>query len=523
MKTNGLIATKYFAKIPVSFIHFDKTCTVTAQTELPFCFTPNTDMNKKRKSMNEPISIASLPNELISAILGFCDLSSLGRLGSSCRKLHRLVNIDGFNSFYVRANYDVRTWPLRKTLDTASAVEKSQFCVNADRLYVSGKGFTLNKMVRFVSRIAHHHNNAALRRETWRSEDFMPCISFGRSQDLAVAYGREVDVFRLAPKHGNRYWSEKITIHNDDVDVTALLLNNDALYVGDVVGRLARYNLDYSRHDISGSLVGVDFTQPIWTAFNIHNSWRIQALLRVDHDTIVTAGGDTHIRMYSVTDGGELDSIQIRQPDQKDRITSLSSIVNYPHLMALGSTQWKESSKTSPLKLLSIRPEGLGTFATLNGHKTSVFGLSPAGDHLLASCSFDGTAKVWDIRTLTCVASVEDPNDYALFSISVDEGGRRMCIGASHYGLIRLFDLRYPRESWNDFTLDDDSYVPSSRVTNDVKSVFIAGRQVWTFIRNNSRGMHARCLLILLVDNVGTVSCLLCSHHACRMLCCVCK
>ena len=60
----------------------------------------------------------------------------------------------------------------------------------------------------------------------------------------------------------------------------------------------------------------------------------------------------------------------------------------------------------------------------------------------LLSCGYDSYARLWDIRSGTCVSKWEEPFNEAIYCMSTDYNMTLVC-GTARHGLVRLWDMRH--------------------------------------------------------------------------------
>jgi len=60
----------------------------------------------------------------------------------------------------------------------------------------------------------------------------------------------------------------------------------------------------------------------------------------------------------------------------------------------------------------------------------------------LLSCGYDSYARLWDIRSGTCVRKWEEPFNEAIYCMSTDNNMTLVC-GTARHGLVRLWDMRH--------------------------------------------------------------------------------
>ena len=58
------------------------------------------------------------------------------------------------------------------------------------------------------------------------------------------------------------------------------------------------------------------------------------------------------------------------------------------------------------------------------------------------SCGYDSHARLWDIRSGTCVSKWEEPFNEAIYCMSTDYNMTLVC-GTARHGLVRLWDMRH--------------------------------------------------------------------------------
>ncbi|KAJ3178387.1 hypothetical protein HDU85_005185 [Gaertneriomyces sp. JEL0708] len=159
----------------------------------------------------------------------------------------------------------------------------------------------------------------------------------------------------------------------------------------------------------------------------------------------------------------------------RDRPWCLAYMTHYATI-ALGVTQITKASVRASLRLLQVTESGIRESANLAGHRTSIYALQALSSHTFSSASYDGTARLWDVRTGSAVAVLEDPDDYPVFSLASDAGERYLVTGTARYGVVRAYSLAYLRQS--------------SRGTAPVKTMFMAPRtraSVYSLTMDHSR------------------------------------
>lgn len=57
------------------------------------------------------------------------------------------------------------------------------------------------------------------------------------------------------------------------------------------------------------------------------------------------------------------------------------------------------------------------------------------------SCGYDSFARLWDIRSGTCVLKWEEPFNEAIYCLATDYNMTLVC-GTARHGLVRLWDMR---------------------------------------------------------------------------------
>lgn len=63
-------------------------------------------------------------------------------------------------------------------------------------------------------------------------------------------------------------------------------------------------------------------------------------------------------------------------------------------------------------------------------------------DTKLLSCGYDSYARLWDMRSGTCVRKWEEPFNEAIYCMSTDNNMTLVC-GTARHGLVRLWDMRH--------------------------------------------------------------------------------
>jgi len=128
-----------------------------------------------------------------------------------------------------------------------------------------------------------------------------------------------------------------------------------------------------------------------------------------------------------------------------------------------------------PLQIFD--PETLQRIVPEATHRTSVYGIhvdSGAGAAMMATCSYDGSFSLWDLRAPQGPRmQVDDPYDDPLYSVYYD-GGWRVWVGTARWGAVRSWDLRNRRFVNHFLSPKESSPAYSLAVMDDVACVGLA-------------------------------------------------
>ncbi|WP_152051614.1 WD40 repeat domain-containing protein [Tautonia marina] len=257
-----------------------------------------------------------------------------------------------------------------------------------------------------------------------------------------------------------------------------------------------------------------DFGKPIL----VHNGGGHSAELRVlafaDDRTLLSAGMDKIVNVWDFSDGRERLSATLRPPIFRGLAGSiyamaLSSSPDAEGQRVLAVAGYGVESSGGEITLYAypklLEPEGNAPLARITdldpnvapeeriGHRDVVRGLSVSPDgRMLASCSLDGTVRIWDIqdRPPTPVAVLNDHVGGVQAVVFLPDGQRVASAGDD--GIVRIWNWRNhlisrsPRPE----NLSDDQLRINTLVVDPSGRFVVAGRENGLIIRYETANLN---------------------------------
>jgi len=134
-------------------------------------------------------------------------------------------------------------------------------------------------------------------------------------------------------------------------------------------------------------------------------------------------------------------------------------------------------------------PDSPEFFSRLTGHSFIVHGLDvhPAGD-ILASGAWDGTARLWDLKTGESESIIDLEGDEKVTTVRFVPGGSRL-IAASDQGSVIGFDMQSRKRVFH-WTQEPKAWITSLAISNNGKLVATVDMDTLLSVRGADTGAH---------------------------------
>merc|ERR1719192_1091132 len=156
----------------------------------------------------------------------------------------------------------------------------------------------------------------------------------------------------------------------------------------------------------------------------------------VTSNMVISGSRDQTIKIWQITDDiglSHMSTINIG-----DRIWSLAT--SNRSCVAVGSAGLYGIPSLTLLDLTTGTRQDLGTDLLRKG--AGMLDLTWIDDTKFLSCGYDSHARLWDVRTGSCVSKWEEPFNEAIYCMSTDYNMTLVC-GTARHGLVRLWDMRH--------------------------------------------------------------------------------
>ncbi|XP_068745797.1 F-box/WD repeat-containing protein 4-like isoform X2 [Montipora capricornis] len=354
-------------------------------------------MSLAQSGTESDANLNNLPDDVLLAILRFCDLKTLSLVSRVSRNLYRLARDDSL-------------WK-----------ETALQCVNV-RLSDRKSGWDWKELCRVSWNWTH---GCCKDRNILRFNlNLMPWIQLGRSQQLYVAQAADIILYKSNKHKGQSSWQPLRTFSGHHGDVRKFVIIDGQLVSCSLDNSIRTWNLQNGKcKDIF-----IGHTSDI-------NS------VDCDADVIVTGSRDKTVKVWSQQNRSCVHTIYVDD--------NVWSVALNPSFRSVVSGSSGHIRGVSPLRLWDV-DSGQLIRSFVSGEKrlgAGVLGLKWETPHTLLSCGYDTSVRLWDIRLTnhsdsSCVLKWDDPHDSVVYC--VDSDSKWMVIsGTYRYGVVRIWDKRF--------------------------------------------------------------------------------
>ncbi|CAI2180265.1 12754_t:CDS:2 [Funneliformis geosporum] len=277
----------------------------------------------------------------------------------------------------------------------------------------------------------------------YHGQSLIPKLKFDKEKLLCcVENFIEIYYFNKNSYSDFNHRKKRFIAHNNDVTDILLSGGNDEIYTSSVDSTIKKWNLKKLRNNIN-------YRQDYYNrqcnltprkTFKGHKN-SVQSIYMFTNDplNLYSISFDETLRIWNTETTQS--RLEIQLPGRPKVIRGLSSNNN---LIGVGNRS-KEH-----LTLYYVTPNDMIKSTEIKEHQSTVYDLASNQNlpNTFVTGCYDGVCRLFDVRTMQCVASYRDPYDYhPVFSVDYD--AYRIAAGASRNGLIRIFDLRYNKNHYD--------------------------------------------------------------------------
>ncbi|CAB4377293.1 unnamed protein product [Rhizophagus irregularis] len=330
----------------------------------------------------------------------------------------------------------------------------------------------------------------------YHGQSLIPTLKFDKEK-LLLSIGNSIEIYYFNKNSygdfNKKKKSEWFISHSNDI--TDILLgegiDDEILYTCSVDCTIKKWELNNNNNNNNNDNYNNNrqYNLTPKKQFKGHRS-SVQSIYQFPDDPInlYSVGFDETLRMWNTET--TQDKMEISLPGRPRVIHGLSS---KNKLIGVGNRS-KEN-----FTLYYVTPNDFVKYATgIKDHQSTVYAIAsnPNLPNTFVTGCYDGICRLFDVRTMHCVASYRDPYDYhPVFSVDYD--AYRLAAGANRNGIIRIFDLRY-----NKHNHDNHQELKKGARKNDGWSLYLGNNRspVYSLQMDHSRIFAALSNMIWMLD-----------------------
>lgn len=405
--------------------------------------------NKNRNRRAPKFNYGQVPTEIWMMIFSFCDATTLENLKRTCVAFFNII--DSNSNLQQNQNSKLSSLPTEILLNVFSYLN------NHDLSQVA----RVNKRFKDLTSVDYLWMNSA--KQSLATNCLHPEMKSRSVQPWISAQDR----VRISTNWVRGHYSETQLIVQDIRYMPRIQLDSEKIWVSwgaqvwahprrqdGTVCRTASQVLrghsdDVSRFVVKSGLIvsgGRDKTLVGWRETNSSNyefafarrychGSEVSAVDVADNGNIIISGSrDQMVKVWRAFDDNlsPVNSVNIG-----DRIWSLAT--SSQDCVAVGSAGLYGIPSLTLLDLHSGMKQEMGLGLRKGA---GMLDLAWIDETKFLSCGYDSFARLWDIRSGTCVRKWEEPFNEAIYCISTDYNMTLVC-GTARHGLVRLWDMRH--------------------------------------------------------------------------------